>query len=60
MHEKQRSHAGHLSSVFVKVLKLVLVLPKDSSELLTKLMDAADFNSNQQGQAMIAIPSVSH
>lgn len=60
MHEKQRSLAGHLSSVFVKVLKLVLVLPKDSSELLTKLMDAADFNSNQQGQAMIAIPSVSH
>lgn len=33
-----------------------VVLPKDSSELLTKLMDAADFNSNQQGQAMIAIP----
>ena len=53
--KQNKSHAGHLSTVFVRILELVLVLPKDSSELLTKLMDAADFNSNQQGQAMIAM-----
>ena len=47
--------------IFFKVLRLKLAFfPKDSSELLTKLMDAADFNSNQQGQTMIAMPFLCH